>query len=440
SPKPPNPWNETRDCGPGRVQLCVEFWFHKTVRGTEDCLYMDLVIPTAAPVGVVALFIDPDHSSVNINLMIDICLFQKRNGSYPILMWIHGGSYQVNSAGMYPLKTIVANFASRGIIFASINYRLGPLGFLTASHRLLTGNFGLDDQIQAIRWLKENAPNFGGDSARITLAGESAGAACASLLAISPKTKDLFSGVILRSGSALAPWAVRSTSTENNSARLMDYCGCRYNRTLGMTHIKECMQSIPVERFLNGWHHVAITSPNIGRESQLMASTYFTPVIDAFRIEDSVIPGEPMLLARENARLPLMIGVTSAESGYLLGKFIVHSNRYTETGEWDLDPVIPPHLYSNYKQVQKATEYQYLNDYPQNLNDVEQRRTLVQITSDQNFKAPAAREAMLYAARNQTVFAYVFQHEHPQLTKRMTLLGIKGGDTSLKAYINDHMN
>uniref|UniRef100_A0A0M3J535 Carboxylic ester hydrolase n=1 Tax=Anisakis simplex TaxID=6269 RepID=A0A0M3J535_ANISI len=137
-------------------------------------------------------------------------------------------------------------------------------GFLTASHRLLTGNFGLDDQIQAIRWLKENAPNFGGDSARITLAGESAGAACASLLAISPKTKGyLFSGVILRSGSALAPWAVRSTSTENNSARLMDYCGCRYNRTLGMTHIKECMQSIPVERFLNGWHHVAITSPNI---------------------------------------------------------------------------------------------------------------------------------------------------------------------------------
>ncbi|VDM25539.1 unnamed protein product [Toxocara canis] len=401
SPRPPLPWNETRDCGKGRMQRCVEFWFRtSTTQGSEDCLHMDIVIPASTP---------------------------KHNKSLPILIWIHGGSYQVNGATVYPLEKIVENFASRGIIFAAINYRLGPLGFLTASHRLLPGNFGLDDQIEAIRWLKANAQNFGGDPNLITLGGESAGAASVSLLAISPKTKGLFSGIILRSGSSLAPWAVRSTTTENNSARLMDFCGCPYNSSLGMAHTITCLKSIPVQRLLNGWHHVAITVPDFSRESHFMANTYFTPIIDAFRIEESIIPGEPLLIAGENARVPMMIGVTSAESGQLMGRLIAHANRFTETGEWDLDKVIPPYLYSNYKQIQKATEYQYLNDYPQNLNDIEQRHVLLRITTDQNFNAPAAREATLYAARNIPVYAYIFQHVHPQLTRRMRSLGIQGG-------------
>uniref|UniRef100_A0A915CG86 Carboxylesterase type B domain-containing protein n=1 Tax=Parascaris univalens TaxID=6257 RepID=A0A915CG86_PARUN len=398
--RPPHPWSDIRDCGKGRMQRCVEFWFRgTTAQGTEDCLHMDIVVPTSVSM---------------------------QNRSLPILIWIHGGSYQVNSATVYPLEAIVENFASRGIIFAAINYRLGPLGFLTASHRLLPGNFGLDDQIQAIRWLKANARNFDGNPELITLGGESAGAASASLLAISPKTKGLFSAVILRSGSALAPWAVRSSSTENNSARLMDFCGCPYNSSLGMVHTLACLKSIPIQRLLNGWHHVAVTVSDFGRESHFMANTYFTPIIDAFRIEESVVPGEPLSIAEENARMPIMLGVTSAESGQLMGRLIAHSNRYTESGEWDLDRVIPPHLYSNYKQVQKATEYQYLDDYPQNLNDNEQRHVLVRITTDQNFKAPAAREAMIYAAKNLPVYAYVFQHENPQLTKRMHSLGIQG--------------
>uniref|UniRef100_A0A914RS92 Carboxylesterase type B domain-containing protein n=1 Tax=Parascaris equorum TaxID=6256 RepID=A0A914RS92_PAREQ len=149
------------------MQRCVEFWFRgTTAQGTEDCLHMDIVVPTSVSM---------------------------QNRSLPILIWIHGGSYQ----------------------------------------------------IQAIRWLKANARNFDGNPELITLGGESAGAASASLLAISPKTK--------------APWAVRSSSTENNSARLMDFCGCPYNSSLGMVHTLACLKSIPIQRLLNGWHHVAVT-------------------------------------------------------------------------------------------------------------------------------------------------------------------------------------
>lgn len=62
-------------------------------------------------------------------------------------------------------------------------------GFLTAGHRDLHGNYGLDDQIEAIRWLKTNARNIDGDPNNIVVAGMGAGAACASILAVSPKTK-----------------------------------------------------------------------------------------------------------------------------------------------------------------------------------------------------------------------------------------------------------
>lgn len=66
-------------------------------------------------------------------------------------------------------------------------------GFLTASHRNLHGNYGLNDQIEAIRWIRANAPNFGGNLNNIVVGGLGSGAACASILAVSPKTKSNFS-------------------------------------------------------------------------------------------------------------------------------------------------------------------------------------------------------------------------------------------------------
>ncbi|EJW72825.1 hypothetical protein WUBG_16267, partial [Wuchereria bancrofti] len=93
-------------------------------------------------------------------------------------------------ATIFPTESIVQNFASKSIIFVAINYRLGPLGFLTASHRDLHGNYGLDDQIEAIRWIRANARNFDGNLNNIVVGGIGAGAACASILAVSPKTRD----------------------------------------------------------------------------------------------------------------------------------------------------------------------------------------------------------------------------------------------------------
>ncbi|CAK5081973.1 unnamed protein product [Meloidogyne enterolobii] len=100
--------------------------------------------------------------------------------------------------------------ASKGIIFVSINYRLGLLGFFThpalrEENPKLNGNYGLLDQIFAIKWVKNNIANFGGDPEQITVGGQSAGAISSLLLAFSPLASNLFKAVISESSGAFYP-------------------------------------------------------------------------------------------------------------------------------------------------------------------------------------------------------------------------------------------
>ncbi|VBB25233.1 unnamed protein product [Acanthocheilonema viteae] len=370
-------WNKTRNCGKGQMVQCVQFGqYSNKDDGIEDCLYATIVIP---------------HKKTE-----------------PV----------TGSASVYSIESIVKNFASESIIFVAINYRLGPLGFLTVSHRYLHGNYGLDDQIEAIRWIRANARNFDGNLNNIVVGGMGAGAACARL----------FNGVILRSGSSISPWAVRSAFTENYSARLIDYSGCGYNRTLGMLHTVECLKKMPVGKLQKAWKYIAkFAATIIDNENYLMGSSYFTPTTDPYRIEESVIPGDPMSILVQNPRIPLLIGVTNAEVVYMMNADTSINNLYVGNKEWNLSYIIPSYLHANYKQVQKAVEYQYLPDYPQNLNEAERRDVILNILSDLYFIAPAAREALLYARKNCTVYAYIFEYENAQLLSSARKTGIQRG-------------
>ncbi|VDN52442.1 unnamed protein product [Dracunculus medinensis] len=390
SPLPLTPWDDIKNCGKGQRKHCVDFRFNLNKnQGLEDCLYMDIILPA-----------EQDQST--------------NSSALPILIWIQGISYQIHSKDEYSFASIAENFAAYSIIFISINYRLGPLGFLSGGHRDLPGNFGLDDQIEALRWIKNNAKNFHGDPDNIVLAGESCGASSASLLSVSPKTFGLFSAAVLRSGSGLAPWAVRSTSTENNSARFIDYLGCTYNHTLGMSHIIDCLQQLNITKLFEGWLYIAQTSSKV--ESHLLGHTYFTPTIDLYRIDESIIPCEPTVLIQKNARIPIMIGVTNTESAFLL-KNNPEGNRLSSNDEWNLNQVISPNLYANYRHIQKAIEFHYMSN---NQYFDETDHLLTKIVTDENFKAPAAREAMFYASKNLTVYAYSFQYVSDSLNSHST--------------------
>ncbi|KAL0567947.1 hypothetical protein V5O48_014043 [Marasmius crinis-equi] len=121
----------------------------------------------------------------------------------PVLFWIHGGSWIVGSGGRYNGSRLVSQSVARGtpVLFVAANYRLGPLGFPlgeeAASARVL--NLGLKDHLAALLWVKMNIGAFGGDSSKVTIFGESAGARSIDLLLFNEQINDLASGAILES-------------------------------------------------------------------------------------------------------------------------------------------------------------------------------------------------------------------------------------------------
>ncbi len=125
----------------------------------------------------------------------------------PVFVWIYGGGFGSGSAAcaIYDGEEM----AKRGIIFVSINYRVGPFGFmahpeLSKEQNNASGNYGLMDQVAALQWVKKNIAAFGGNPGQVTIAGQSAGSMSVNALLASPLAKGLFEGAILESGGLLA--------------------------------------------------------------------------------------------------------------------------------------------------------------------------------------------------------------------------------------------
>src|SRR5262245_12111624 len=141
---------------------------------------------------------------------------QESAAKRPVLVWIHGGGFVGGWAHMRPFDG--AAFAAQGLVFVSVNYRLGPLGFFAhpalshESERGVSGNYGLLDQIAALQWVRRNIAAFGGDPGRVTVSGESAGGTSVYALCTTPLSKELFHGAIVQSA-----WI-----TDTNFLRLPD--------------------------------------------------------------------------------------------------------------------------------------------------------------------------------------------------------------------------
>jgi para-nitrobenzyl esterase len=126
----------------------------------------------------------------------------RRGGARPVMVWIHGGGLTQGAGRSYDPTGLAAD----GTVVVTINYRLGPLGFL--AHPALasrpggpSGNYGLMDQQAALRWVQRNIRNFGGDPDNVTIAGESAGGLSVLAHLVSPGSRGLFQKAIVESGS-----------------------------------------------------------------------------------------------------------------------------------------------------------------------------------------------------------------------------------------------
>jgi para-nitrobenzyl esterase len=138
----------------------------------------------------------------------------------PVLFWIYGGGF--NSGGTSVAIYNGAHLASKGIIVVSVNYRVGVYGFFAhpqlsaESPAHASGNYGLLDMVAGLRWVHDNIASFGGDPARVTIAGQSAGAASVHHLISSPLAKGLFSQAIAQSGSGMGLRVPERASAETS--------------------------------------------------------------------------------------------------------------------------------------------------------------------------------------------------------------------------------
>jgi para-nitrobenzyl esterase len=156
-------------------------------------------------------------SGVNPQSQSEDCLYlniwtpAKTGQRLPVMVWIHGGGFVFGAASLPTYDG--ENLARKGVVLVSINYRLGALGFmlhpaLTAeSPHHTSGNYGLLDQIAALKWIKANIAAFGGDPGRVTIFGESAGSDAVNMLQASPLAKGLFQQAIGESTAEMDPAA-----------------------------------------------------------------------------------------------------------------------------------------------------------------------------------------------------------------------------------------
>ncbi len=176
-PQPAAPWKglQTTRFGPACVQLPSppgNIYADPPPAMSEDCLTLNIWTPKAAKAA-------------------------------PVFVWIHGGAFSggASSQGVYD----GARLAARGVVVVTINYRLGVLGFLAhpelsaESKDHVSGNYGILDQIEALRWVKRNIAAFGGDPANVTIAGESAGGLSVVYLMASPAARGLFDKAVAES-------------------------------------------------------------------------------------------------------------------------------------------------------------------------------------------------------------------------------------------------
>ena len=191
---------------------------------TEDCLYLNIQTPA-----------------------------ESAKEKLPVLVWIHGGGFITGDAN----SNSGVKFAKQGIVFVSLSYRTGALGFLSIPElsaengRGISGNYGLLDMIEGLKWVKENIAAFGGDPSKVTIMGESAGAIAVSMLCASPLAKGLFRGAISESGGSFCP--VDAVRVDNNGIRDVkgsEAYGLEWMKRIGVSSLAE-LRETPWEKLVS---------------------------------------------------------------------------------------------------------------------------------------------------------------------------------------------
>ncbi len=315
APQPVKPWSgmkETNGWGTSPIQNGIPVLFPGAPNHFgEDCLNLSVWTPA-----------------------------KKLDEKLPVMVWIYGGGFAGGLSAPWGFDG--THLAQKGVVVVSLNYRLGPFGFL--AHPDLTkeggkGNFGLLDQIAALEWVRENITAFGGDPKCVTVFGCATGGISVSLLTVSPQAKGLFHRVINGSGPSFGPpkTAAMGASPLMPTLKSAEKDGEKFLDKLGAKDIAAARR-LPASAIETG------------------ASDFgWIPVCDG-----DVLPGDPFVLFAQGQfnDKPLLIGSNSDDAGYfgLLGTspedFASFARGFGEFGE----KIVAVHPHASYAEASRSAK------------------------------------------------------------------------------------
>ncbi|MET0636942.1 MAG: carboxylesterase family protein [Chitinophagaceae bacterium] len=276
SPVPPRHWADTllaTAYGPSCPQLSKD-----NEPTSEDCLYL--------------------------NVFTSIHAKKTAGQKMPVMLWIHGGGFLGGSAKGYDGRIL----AKKGVVVVTINYRVGPFGYLyhpallTSPANKGVGNYGLLDQIAALKWVSQNIAAFGGDPGNITIWGESAGAFSVGALLATPLAKGLFHKAILESGTGLINGIQSKAAAAQYAITRAELVGIKGNSDTAY----KALYALPAEQLVQ--MHTRPDRP------QLQGFyVWFSPVVDG---EIVPLPLDKAINGNKWNNVSLLLGTNLHEGAY----------------------------------------------------------------------------------------------------------------------------
>lgn len=322
----------------------------------------------------------------------------------PVMVFIHGGSFIRGSGDDRYFGP--SYMMDEDIVLVTLNYRLGPLGFLTTYDGAAPGNNALRDQVMALQWVQDNIAAFGGDPGSVTIFGHSAGSVCVSVLVLSPLTRGLFHRAISQAGAAVANIGAcgrRMGFTEELAAEL----DCPIDSADAML---ACLKLVPVQALLAhpAWH-------------------FYQPRVDP-EADQPVLPEDPrVLLERGDFNIvPWMQGITKEEGWFMVPRIVAYksirtalymgalpvwaraADLTTRAQNNILDCNYKPNYWNAMMETVKIIGFYSEEGY----YGISSLLPVAQVVSDRYFSVPIVVQSTL-ASRYAPVYRYVFEYKGP---------------------------
>ncbi|XP_071500639.1 acetylcholinesterase-like [Diadema antillarum] len=332
----------------------------------EDCLFLSIYTPSPTP-----------------------------TSNVPVFFWIHGGGYSLG-AGSWVVYEPLPMVALADIVVVAVNYRLGAYGYLTSGDDVAPGNYGMMDQILALRWVQDNIAAFGGDPNRVTIGGESAGGSSVSLLSLSPLTDGLFHQTIMQSGTALSPWSW--TTMESGAEAARDLAASLRCQTTSSAQMISCLRQVP--------------QANLTDASNGASYVLSSPVVDG-----RFLPDAPMeLINRRQFKVtPTLIG-TNEDEGSSQALFLFPQDLLSDTPPvMNLSffrSILQENTYRVSSEIELASiDHHYVDWTVADDPSGDQLDSYIRLVTDVNFACPTEYLARALEAAGASIYRYEMTHD-----------------------------